>query len=72
MTRVEPDTVWAARQVIRQHTEQAEQIPDGTMPFRRDEVPSRASGRCAQCDGDDPDCRMLVWARAELAVAQGC
>ena len=43
--------VWAARQVMRQHTEH----PD----------PVRATGRCGQCT--DRGCRLLEWADAVLA-----
>lgn len=67
---VDPAAVaWAARQVIRQHTEQPERINEGAIPLRQTGVPSRASGRCAHCT-DDGGCRMLVWAETELAAAQ--
>jgi hypothetical protein len=62
---------WAAEQVIRQHSETAERMDEGAIPLRQTGVPSRASGGCAQCDGSDPACRMLVWARAELAALAG-
>ena len=69
MTGIDPAAVrWAAEQVLRQHTEHAERIDDGAIPLRQTSVPARAVGRCAQCDGGDPDCRLLVWARAELAA----
>jgi hypothetical protein len=42
--------VWAARQVVRQHTEP----PDET----------RATGRCGQCL--DIGCALLVWATSTL------
>lgn len=62
------DRQWAARQVIRQHTEQPERIDEGAIPLRQTAIPSRASGRCAHCT-DAGECRMLVWAEAELGAA---
>lgn len=60
--------LWAARQVLRQHTEQPEQVGDTDPATGRLWQPSpHTAGRCAQCDGGDPNCRLLVWARAELA-----
>jgi hypothetical protein len=61
-------TRWVAEQVLRQHAEQPARIDEGAIPLRQTDVASRASGRCAQCDGSDRDCRMLVWARAEKAL----
>jgi hypothetical protein len=64
------EVLWAARQVIRQHTE-ASPVAVGTDPVTKaaERQVLRASGRCAQCDGRDPDCRMLVWARTEERAA---
>lgn len=63
------DVRWAAEQVIRQHTERAERIDEGAIPFRVDGVPARAAGRCQHCG--DEGCRMLTWAESEIAALRG-
>jgi hypothetical protein len=64
------EVLWAAQQVIRQHTE-VPRVVVGSDPATQ--TPQRQilrkAGGCAQCDGHDPDCRMWVWARAEQRAA---
>lgn len=62
------ETLWVARQVIRQHELEPVQSHEGRAPADQWTYPAGAAGRCAQCPGDDAECRMLVWARAELAA----
>lgn len=61
--------LWAAAQVLRQHSQEPAQDHEGRAAGDRWTYPATAAGRCAQCDGTNPACRMLTWALAERRAA---
>jgi hypothetical protein len=61
--------LWAARQIVRQHEEQAATVRTKDPATYADWVyPTHATG-CRHCPADDGECRLLVGARAELRAA---